>query len=225
MTNVPGLYSIGEANFSDHGANRLGASALMQGLADGYFILPITIAGFLAGSLGQKPVPTSHPAFAEVEQEVRDRTSRLLAARGSRTVDWFHRELGKIVWNECGMARSAEGLRRAMSDIPALEDEFHRDVRILGSGDDVNQALERAGRVADFFELAKLMCRDALDREESCGGHFRVEHQTEDGEAKRNDSDYAYVAAWGYGGPGAEPPLVKEPLVFENVQLKTRSYQ
>jgi succinate dehydrogenase / fumarate reductase flavoprotein subunit len=225
MTSVPGLYAIGEANFSDHGANRLGASALMQGLADGYFILPITIAGFLAGSLGKKPVPTSHPAFAEVEQDVRDRTSRLLAAKGSRTVDWFHRELGKIVWNECGMARNAAGLRQAMSDLPALEQEFHRDVRILGSGDDVNQALERAGRVADFFELAKLMCRDALDREESCGGHFRVEHQTDDGEAKRNDADYAYVAAWGYEGPGAEPTLVKEPLVFENVELKTRSYQ
>ncbi len=225
MTTIPGLYAIGEANFSDHGANRLGASALMQGLADGYFILPNTVPGHLAGLLGNKPVPTSHPAFAAAEAEVRDRTERLLAARGTRTVDWFHRELGKIVWDECGMARSADGLRQAVSDIGALEDEFHRDVRILGSAQDVNQALERAGRVADFFELGKLMCRDALDREESCGGHFRVEHQTDDGEAKRNDADYAYVAAWGYTEPGAEPFLVKEPLVFENVAVKTRSYQ
>ncbi len=174
--------------------------------------------------LGQKPVPTSHQAFATAEGEVRDGTNRLLAAKGSRTVDWFHRELGKIVWDECGMARSDAGLRKAMAEIPALEEEFHRDVRILGSAEDVNQALERAGRVADFFELAKLMCRDALDREESCGGHFRVEHQSDDGEAKRNDADYAYVAAWGYGGPGGDPSLSKEPLVFENAEVKTRSY-
>jgi succinate dehydrogenase / fumarate reductase flavoprotein subunit len=175
--------------------------------------------------LGKKPVPTTHPAFAEAEAEVRDRTNRLLAAKGSRTVDWFHRELGKIVWDECGMARSAEGLRRALTDIPALEEEFHRDVRILGSGDDINQALERAGRVADFFQLAGLMCRDALNREESCGGHFRVEHQTPEGEALRNDDDFAYVATWGWTGPGSEPTLVKEQLEFENVELKTRSYK
>ena len=225
MTTVPGLYAIGEANFADHGANRLGASALMQGLADGYFVLPTTVAGYLAGMLGKKPVPASHPAFAAAEAEVKDRTNRLLAAKGSRTVDWFHRELGKIVWDECGMARSAEGLRRAISDLPALQEEFHRDVRILGSGEDINQALERAGRVADFFELAQLMCRDALDREESCGGHFRVEHQTPEGEALRNDDEYAYVAAWGFNGPGAEPTLVKEHLDFENVELKTRSYK
>ena len=225
MTTVPGLYALGEANFSDHGANRLGASALMQGLADGYFIIPNTIAGYLSPMLGTAAVPTSHPAFTAVEDEVRDRTNRLLAAKGSRTVDWFHRELGKIVWDECGMARSAGGLRRALADIPVLEEEFHRDVKVLGSGEDINQALEKAGRVADFFELAALMCRDALDREESCGGHFRVEHQTPEGEALRNDDDYAYVAAWGFNGPGAEPTLVKEPLVFENVELKTRSYK
>ena len=225
MTTVPGLYALGEANFSDHGANRLGASALMQGLADGYFIIPNTIAGYLSPMLGTAAVPTSHPAFTAVEDEVRDRTNRLLAAKGSRTVDWFHRELGKIVWDECGMARSADGLRRALADIPVLEEEFHRDVKVLGSGEDINQALEKAGRVADFFELAALMCRDALDREESCGGHFRVEHQTPEGEALRNDDDYAYVAAWGFNGPGAEPTLVKEPLVFENVELKTRSYK
>ena len=225
MTTVPGLYAIGEANFADHGANRLGASALMQGLADGYFILPTTVAGYLAGTLGKKPVPTTHPAFGEAEAEVRDRTDRLLAANGSRTVDWFHRELGKIVWDQCGMARSADGLRRALSDIPALEEEFHRDVRILGSGEDINQALERAGRVADFFGLARLMCLDALNREESCGGHFRVEHQTPEGEALRNDEDFAYVAAWGFNGPGVEPTLIKEHLEFENVELKTRSYK
>jgi succinate dehydrogenase / fumarate reductase flavoprotein subunit len=224
MTTIPGLYTVGEANFSDHGANRLGASALMQGLADGYFILPNTIAGYLAGLLGQKPVPTGHAAFAAAEAEVADRTQRLLDAKGTRTVDWFHRELGKIVWDECGMARSADGLRKAINEIPALEEEFQRDVRILGSAQDVNQALERAGRVADFFELAKLMCRDALDREESCGGHFRVEHQSDEGEARRNDADYAYVAAWGYEGPGAEPSLTKEQLTFDNVEVKTRSY-
>ncbi len=225
MTTVPGLYAAGEANFSDHGANRLGASALMQGLADGYFILPNTIAGYLSPMLGQTAVPTSHPAFAEAEAEVRDRTARLLASKGSRTVDWFHRELGKIVWDQCGMARDAKGLRQALTDIPALEAEFHRDVRVPGGGEDINQALERAGRVADFFGLAALMCRDALDREESCGGHFRVEHQTPEGEALRNDDDYAYVAAWSYGGPGAEPQAVKEQLAFENVELKTRSYK
>jgi succinate dehydrogenase / fumarate reductase flavoprotein subunit len=225
MTTVPGLYAIGEANFADHGANRLGASALMQGLADGYFILPTTVAGYLAGMLGHKPVPTTHPAFGEAEAEVRDRTNRLLAANGSRTVDWFHRELGKIVWDQCGMARSADGLRQALSDIPALEEEFHRDVRILGSGEDINQALERAGRVADFFGLAQLMCLDALDREESCGGHFRVEHQTPEGEALRNDEEFAHVAAWGFNGPGVEPTLIKEHLEFENVELKTRSYK
>ncbi|MEK7252964.1 MAG: fumarate reductase/succinate dehydrogenase flavoprotein subunit [Actinomycetota bacterium] len=223
MTTVPGLYALGEANFSDHGANRLGASALMQGLADGYFIIPNTIAGYLSPMLGKAAVPTSHPAFAQAEAEVRDRTNRLLAAKGSRTVDWFHRELGKIVWDQCGMAREAKGLRQALTDIPALEEEFYRDVRVPGGGEDINQALERAGRVADFFGLAALMCRDALDREESCGGHFRVEHQTPEGEALRNDDDYAYVAAWSH--TGAEPKVVKEQLVFENVELKTRSYK
>jgi succinate dehydrogenase / fumarate reductase flavoprotein subunit len=225
MTTVPGLYAIGEANFSDHGANRLGASALMQGLADGYFVLPNTVAGYLSGLLGTDPVRTDHPAFADAVQEVEDRTRRFLSTNGSRTVDWFHRELGKIVWEHCGMARSAEGLEKALSEIPALKAEFEADVKVLGEEESVNQSLEKAGRVADFFELAELMCRDALDREESCGGHFRVEHQTAEGEALRNDDDYAFVSAWQWNGPGTEPTLIKEELEFESVELKTRSYK
>ena len=225
MTTIPGLYAVGEANFSDHGANRLGASALMQGLADGYFILPATIAGYLAGTLGRPAPSPDHPAFAEAKSDVEARTRRVLEADGSRTVDWFHRELGKIVWEHCGMARSGDGLRKALGEIPALREEFYADVKVLGGADTLNQSLEKAGRVADFFELAELMCRDALDREESCGGHFRLEHQTPEGEALRNDDEYAYVSAWGWEGPGAEPTLTKEPLVFESVALKTRSYQ
>jgi len=225
MTTVPGLYAIGEANFSDHGANRLGASALMQGLADGYFVLPATIAGHLATMLGKPAPDPEHPAFAEARAEVERRTKQLLEADGSRTVDWFHRELGKIVWEHCGMARSAEGLEKALAEIPALREEFHADVKILGGGETMNQSLEKAGRVADFFELAELMCRDALQREESCGGHFRVEHQTPEGEALRDDEDFAYVSAWGWNGPDQEPTLTKEHLEFENVELKTRSYK
>jgi len=225
MTTIPGLYAIGEANFSDHGANRLGASALMQGLADGYFILPNTLAAFLSGMLGTDAVPTDHPAFVEAANAVTEHNRRLLAARGTRTVDWFHRELGKIVWEHCGMARSAEGLQKAIDEIPALRAEFEADVRILGDGESINQSLEKAGRVADYFELAELMCRDALDREESCGGHFRVEHQTPEGEALRNDEDYAFVSAWKWVGVGQEPELVKEPLAFANVEMKTRSYK
>ena len=225
MTTIPGLYAIGEANFSDHGANRLGASALMQGLADGYFILPNTLAAYLSRMLGTDPVPTDHPSFAEAANEVHERTRRLLAANGSRTVDWFHRELGKIIWEHCGMARSAEGLEKAIGEIPALRAEFEADVRILGEPESINQSLEKAGRVADYFELAELMCRDALDREESCGGHFRVEHQTSEGEAMRNDEDYAFVSAWKWNGPHQGPGLIKEPLEFESVELKTRSYK
>jgi succinate dehydrogenase / fumarate reductase flavoprotein subunit len=225
MTTIPGLYAIGEANFSDHGANRLGASALMQGLADGYFILPNTLAAYLSRMLGTDPVPADHPSFVEAADEVQERTRQLLAVNGSRTVDWFHRELGKIIWEHCGMARSAEGLQKALGEIPALRAEFEADVRILGEEESINQSLERAGRVADYFELAALMCRDALDREESCGGHFRVEHQTPEGEAMRNDEDYAFVSAWKWSGLDQEPGLVKEPLEFESVELKTRSYQ
>lgn len=225
MTTIPGLYSIGEANFSDHGANRLGASALMQGLADGYFILPNTIAAYLSQWLGTDPMSTDDPAFRRVEADVTDRTERLLGANGSRTVDWFHRELGKIVWEHCGMARSAEGLEKAISEIPALKEEFFADVKILGEGDSLNQTLERAGRVADYFELAELMCRDALHREESCGGHFRVEHVTDEGEAKRNDEEFTFVSVWGFEGEGVEPSLTTEKLEFENVELTTRSYK
>ena len=225
MTNIPGLYSIGESNFSDHGANRLGASALMQGLADGYFILPNTIAAYLSEYLGTDPVSTDEPAFKQVEADVSDRTERLLDINGSRTVDWFHRELGKILWDNCGMARSAEGLTQAIGEIPSLKEEFFSDVKIVGESDSLNQSLEKAGRVADYFDLAELMCRDALHREESSGGHFRVEHVTSDGEAKRDDENFKFVSAWGFEGEGSDPILTKEHLEFENVELKTRSYK
>ncbi len=225
MTTVPGLYSIGEANFSDHGANRLGASALMQGLADGYFVLPYTIGDYLAAWLNTPVVSTSDPAFAAVESEVNDRVSGYLASRGTRTVDDFHRQLGRIVWDYCGMSRDAAGLEKAMAEIPALHEEFKSDVKVLGSGESVNQTLEKVGRVDDFFELAMLMCRDARDREESCGGHFREEYQDAEGEAKRNDEDFAYVAAWEWTGDPSHPELHKEELEFENVKLATRSYK
>jgi succinate dehydrogenase / fumarate reductase flavoprotein subunit len=224
MSTIPGLHVIGEANFSDHGANRLGASALMQGLADGYFILPATIADYLASAKLNKIDP-SHPECARAEAEVASSTSRLLGIKGKRTVDSFHRELGKLMWDKCGMARSAQGLREALGRIPALREEFWRNVNVPGSDAELNQALERAGRVADFLELSELMCRDALDREESCGGHFRVEYQTPDGEALRNDQDFAYVSAWEYLGANREPQLHKEPLEFEYVHLAQRSYK
>jgi succinate dehydrogenase / fumarate reductase, flavoprotein subunit len=225
QTTVPGLFAGGEANFSDHGANRLGASALMQGLADGYFVIPATLGNYLADQLGSAPVPTSHPEFVAAEAAVRERTSRFLSIGGTRTVDWFHRELGKIMWDNCGMARSTETLTKALSEIPALREEFDKDLRILGDADGLNQSLEKAGRVADFFELAELMCVDALHREESCGGHFRVEHATEEGEAQRDDDNFAYVAAWEFNGDGQAPELNKEPLEFEYVHLAQRSYK
>jgi len=225
MTTVPGLYSIGEANFSDHGANRLGASALMQGLADGYFVLPYTIGDYLADQLGQDVVPTDDPAFTEVEAEVSGRVDGYLSANGSRSVDWFHKELGKIMIEHCGMARNQSGLSKALSDIPALHEEYKTDMRVLGSNETLNQGLERAGRVDDFFELAQVMCLDALEREESCGGHFREEHQTEDGEALRDDENYAHVAAWLWSRDPDKPGLVKEPLEFDNVALTARSYK
>jgi len=224
MTNIPGLYSIGEANFSDHGANRLGASALMQGLADGYFVLPYTIGDYLADFLNTTPVPTTDPVFTEAEKAVGDRTRRLLDTKGSRSVDWFHRELGKIMLEHCGMARSRSGLEKALSEIPALREEYEKDVRVLGEADDLNQALENAGRVADFFELAELMCRDALDREESAGGHFRVEYQTEEGEAQRDDVNFSHVSAWEWNA-GASATKHAEPLEFEYVKLAQRSYK
>ncbi len=225
MSNVPGLYVLGEANFSDHGANRLGASALMQGLADGYFVLPNTIGDYLAPQLGDAPVPTDHDVFRTAERDVDERVRGLLAVNGKRSVDWFHRELGKVMWDNCGMERSAASLDKALGEIPALREEFHRDVRVLGEHETFNQSLERAGRVADHLEFAELLCIDALHREESCGGHFRVEHQTDEGEALRNDDEFAYVGAWEFTGVGAKPVLHKEPLEFEAVHLAQRSYK
>jgi succinate dehydrogenase / fumarate reductase flavoprotein subunit len=224
MSTVPGLFVIGEANFSDHGANRLGASALMQGLADGYFVLPYTIGDYLA-RVGPTKTDHEHPAFADVRREVEERTRKLLTAGGKRTVDSFHKELGTIVWEACGMARGRQRLEQAIERIPELRERFWKDVNVPGSGEDINQSLEKAGRVADFMELAELMCRDALNREESCGGHFREEHQTPEGEAKRNDEEFAYVAAWEFTGVGSAPTLHKEPLSFENVPLSQRSYK
>ncbi len=225
MSNVPGLYVLGEANFSDHGANRLGASALMQGLADGYFVLPATISDYLAPQLGEEPLPTDHEVFRTAEAEVDERVRSLLAIGGHRSVDWFHRELGTVMWDNCGMERSAASLEKALGEIPALREEFYRDVRVLGEHETLNQSLEKAGRVADFLEFAELLCIDALHREESCGGHFRVEHQTEEGEALRNDEKFAYVAAWEFTGVGSKPELHKEPLEFEHVPLAQRSYK
>jgi succinate dehydrogenase / fumarate reductase flavoprotein subunit len=224
MSTIPGLHVIGEANFSDHGANRLGASALMQGLADGYFILPYTIGDYLA-SRKLAPVDTTHAAFRAAEAEISARTKKFLAINGKRTVDQFHRELGRIMWEFCGMARNEQGLKTALERIPALREEFWKDVNVPGSDVELNQALEKAGRVADFFELAELMCRDALHRRESCGGHFREESQTPDGEAQRDDEHYAYAAAWEFQGEGKAPVMHKEPLVFENVHLAQRSYK
>ena len=224
MTTIPGLYCLGEANFSDHGANRLGASALMQGLADGYFVLPYTIGDYLADQLGDDAIPTEDPAFKMAESQVTDRIDQFMEIRGTRSVDWFHRELGKILWEHCGMARTSEGLEKAISEIVALRGEFESDLRVLGSADTLNQSLEKAGRVADFFELGELMCRDALQREESCGGHFRVEHQTEEGEARRDDESYAFVGAWEWNANG-QPELHKESLGFEYVKLAQRSYK
>jgi succinate dehydrogenase / fumarate reductase flavoprotein subunit len=224
MSTIPGLHVIGEANFSDHGANRLGASALMQGLADGYFVLPATIGDYLS-NMKADSVSTDHPAFAETIARVRAQTEKLLAIRGTRSVDSIHRELGHIMWEKCGMSRNAAGLREALAAIPKLRDEFWTNVSIPGTGAELNQSLEKAGRVADFLEFAELMCIDALNREESCGAHFREEHQTADGEAVRDDEHFAYVAAWEYAGEGKAPILNKEPLEFENVHLATRSYK
>ena len=225
MTTLPGCYCIGEANFSDHGANRLGASALMQGLSDGYFVLPYTIGDDLAGRLGEAPVPTSDPEFVAAEAAVRDSTDRFLAMKGTRSVDWFHRELGRLAWEYIGMERTAEGLQKALTEIPALEQEFWSDLRVPGSGATLNSSLEKAGRVADFFELAKLMARDALEREESCGGHFRSEHQTSEGEALRDDKNFAYSAAWEYQGADTEHFVHREELEFQYVALAQRSYK
>jgi succinate dehydrogenase / fumarate reductase, flavoprotein subunit len=225
MSTIPGLYVLGEANFSDHGANRLGASALMQGLADGYFVLPATLSDYLAQFLGEPRMPADHAAFQRVEREVRDGIRRLLAIDGTRTVDSFHRELGSIMWEHCGMSRTAGGLQEAMGRIRDLREEYWSDLKVVGSAEDLNMSLEKAGRVADYFELADLMCRDALMREESAGGHFREEHQSEEGEALRNDEDFAFVGVWEHGGDGQEPKLHREWLDFEYVKPAQRIYK
>ncbi len=225
MTTIPGLYAAGEANFSDHGANRLGASALMQGLADGYFVLPYTISNQLSSLLGKTIPGTDHPAFKQAESEASARYNGYLAVKGKRSPDWFHRELGKIIWNECGMERTREGLQQALTDLPALYEEFKTDLRVTGTGDSTNQTLEKAGRVDDFFQLGMAMCQDALTREESCGAHFRSEYQTEEGEAQRNDEDYCHVAAWEWTGDAMKPQRHTEDLVFESIHLATRSYK
>ena len=224
MSNVPGLHVIGEANFSDHGANRLGASALMQGLADGYFVLPYTIGNFLA-TRGPSTATASDAEFRQVESEVRERTRRLLSQKGSRTPTSFHRELGQIMWDECGMSRTADGLTGAIEKIPALREEFWSSVKVNGSAGELNQSLETAGRVADFLEFGETMCRDALAREESCGGHFREEHKTEEGEARRDDENFSHVSVWEYQGEDEAPKMHKEELSFERVELTTRSYK
>lgn len=224
MTTVPGLYALGEANFSDHGANRLGASALMQGLADGYFVIPYTIGSYLSNEIRNKAVPITHEAFVKAEQDVRDTLTRLMSIKGSKTVDYFHKKLGKIMWDKCGMARNAKGLQEAIVEIRALREEFWKDVRIPGNADELNPELEKAGRVADFLELGELMCMDALNRNESCGGHFREESQTEEGEAMRNDENYMYVAAWEYKA-NTQFELHKEILNYEVVKPSQRSYK
>jgi succinate dehydrogenase / fumarate reductase flavoprotein subunit len=224
MTTIPGLHCLGEANFSDHGANRLGASALMQGLADGYFVIPYTIGNYLASASLPKVGP-EHPAFREAEVRVASRTERFLSIKGKRTVDSFHRELGKIMWEHCGMARSEQGLQTALQKIPALREEYWANVNVLGGNEELNQSLEKAGRVADFLELGELMCLDALERRESCGGHFREEYQTPEGEALRDDLNFAHVAAWEHTGDGQRPNRHQEPLSFEYVHLTQRSYK
>src|SRR5467141_3761680 len=224
MSNIPGLFVIGEANFSDHGANRLGASALMQGLADGYFVLPYTLPNYLAGQIGKRP-STDHAEFKRVGSEVRVRVKKLLEVNGDRTLTSFHRELGLLLWNKCGMSRHEKGLREALKKIPELREQFWHEVRVPGDGDDFNKSLERAGRVADFLEFAELMCMDALERDESAGAHFRQEHQTPDGEALRDDENHAAVFAWEFQGDGQRPKLYREPLHFETVHLTQRSYK
>jgi succinate dehydrogenase / fumarate reductase flavoprotein subunit len=225
MTTVPGCYALGEANFSDHGANRLGASALMQGLADGYFVIPYTIGEFLANDIRTGKIPTNTPEFDEAERQVKERIEKFLSSKGTKPVDYFHKKLGKVMWNKCGMARNAQGLKEAIEEIKAIREDFWANVRVTGTANEFNQELEKAGRVADFIELGELMCRDALAREESCGGHFREEYQTEDGEALRDDNKFAHVAAWEFKGVENEPSRHKEELVYENIKLVQRSYK
>jgi len=225
MTSIPGLYAAGEANFSDHGANRLGASALMQGLSDGYFVLPYTIGNYLAPMLNKAIPSVDHPEFKAAELAARERFTGYLNIGGTRSPDWFHREVGKIIWDYCGMERTEQGLEKALSELPALYDEFKKDLRVTGSGESLNQTLEKAGRVDDFFQLGMLMCRDALERQESCGGHFRSEYQTDEGEALRDDDKFCHVAAWEWSGDPMTAKRNVEELEFENVHLATRSYK
>ncbi len=225
QTTVPGLFATGESNFSDHGANRLGASALMQGLADGYFVVPYTVSNYLADDIRTGPISTDHPEFEKVEKEVENRLDLFINNKGSKSVDHFHKRLGKIMWEQCGMVRNKEGLEGAIRDINAIRDEFWKEVNVPGTKNGLNQELEKAGRVADFIELGALMCYDALSREESCGGHFREEFQTPEGEAVRNDEDYTFVSAWEYKGEKEVPELHKEDLNYENIELKQRSYK
>ena len=224
MTNIPGLYAIGEANFSDHGSNRLGASALMQGLCDGYFVLPYTIGDYLA-QITPGVVDESEKEFVETKEQVADKLGKIASLGGKKTVDSYHKRLGRIMWDKCGMSRSEQGLKEAISDIQELREDFWKNASVPGASEGVNQVLERAARVADFLEFGELMCVDALDRKESCGGHFREESQTKEGEALRNDNDYSYVSAWGFNGVGKEPTLHRENLEFENVKLTQRSYK
>jgi len=223
MTTVPGMYCLGEANFSDHGANRLGASALMQGLADGYFVIPYTIGAYLSKEIATKAISIDHPAFVEAENEVKERINKLLSINGNQAVDHFHRRLGRVMWDKCGMARTKEGLLEAIEEIKEIKRDFWQNVRVPGTADELNSELEKAGRVADFIELGELMCKDALERNESCGGHFREEFQTEEGEAMRDDDNYAYTAAWEYGQNNWN--LHKEELKFENIKIAQRSYK
>lgn len=225
MTSVPGLYAAGEANFSDHGANRLGASALMQGLADGYFVLPYTIGDYLSGDIRTGKISTDSPEFEQAEKAATDRLNKLKNINGKHSVDHFHKQLGKVMWDYCGMARNKEGLTKAIEEIKKIREEFWKDVRIPGELNEMNPELEKAGRVADFLELGELMCKDALTREESCGGHFREEYQTEEGEALRNDSEYTFVSAWENKGEPSEAELHKEALKYENIEVKQRSYK
>ncbi|WPP51144.1 fumarate reductase/succinate dehydrogenase flavoprotein subunit [Catalinimonas niigatensis] len=224
MTNIPGLYSLGECNFSDHGANRLGASALMQGLADGYFVIPYTIGDYLAG-ISYDKIPTTHEAFKTAENQVKERVKKLISIKGTQTVDQLHKKLGRVMWDKCGMSRTEEGLKEAREEVKKIKQEFWNDVKVLGTDEELNQTLEKASRLADFIELGALMIEDALNRNESAGGHFREEYQTPEGEAKRDDENYSYVAAWGYEGDNVAEKLHKESLVFENVKLTQRSYK
>ena len=225
MTTVPGCFAIGEANFSDHGANRLGASALMQGLADGYFVLPYTIGDYLSDDIRTGAIPTDSPEFDEAESNVRAQINRFIKNKGTKTVDYFHRKLGKIIWNKCGMSRNEKGLQEAITEVKALREEFYKDVFVPGTANSFNEPLAKALRVADFLELGELFAKDALERTESCGGHFREESQTLEGEALRDDKNFTFVSAWEYKGEPSKSKLHKEVLKYENIELKTRSYK